>query len=191
MRALFLGCVLLLGALLPAAQEPARDADPLRARLHALTREERGRLVKNLELLQRLPPRAKAKLLERARVLRERERVFGLSTEREPGTNPRDLALQEATKRWRTWLRERGREVRERLPRHVLQRLEQARPEARRRYFERLIEQQERLGSRVLARARERAELPPHEVRRLEGLPARERMRALRELYAGRDLRPH
>ena len=33
---------------------------------------------------------------------------------------------------------ERGREVRERLPRHVLQRLERARPEVRRRYFERL-----------------------------------------------------
>lgn len=189
MLALLLGCALILGAPL-AAQEPVSPdlthPDPMRERLHALTEEQRSRLARNLEQLERLPPRTRAKLLERARVLRERERAFGRSKPQEPDARRQEQALQEASRLRRAWLREQGREVRARLPERVVRRLEQARPEVRRQYLERVIEQQERLGRRVLVKAQERSELPPHEVRRLERLPAREQIHALREFYRER-----
>jgi hypothetical protein len=172
-----------------AAQAQAvGQTDRVRERLRRLSLTERAQLARNLEELQNLSPRARAKLLERARVLRERERAFGRATGPETGAEARqgDEGLRAADRRWRAWLRERGREARSRLPATLLQRLETARPETRRRYFERVIEQQERFGRRVLAKARERAELAPEEARRLEGLPAREQLRGLREHYARR-----
>ena len=164
MLALFLACLLHLGAPVQAGERagPAPATDALRERLQRLSPEGRRSLARNLEQFQRLEPRTRTKLLERAQILRERQRAFGLVTGSEPGASGAqkggDAALQEATRRWRAWLRERGHEVGERLPKHVLQRLEQARPELRRRYFERL--------------------------------PKHERMRALRELYALRTSSP-
>lgn len=182
--------VVFLGLALQASAqgEPTLAPDSTRARLETLSQAERLRLARNLEQFQRLPPRTRTKLLERARVLRERERALGQPFTDERGAPLRegDLALHEAGKRWRTHLRERGREVRERLPEPVRRRLEQASPELRRRFLERLGESQERLVTRVLTRARERHELSPGEAQRLERLPKREQVRALREHYAAR-----
>lgn len=187
MRALLTCAALLLGAA-AGAQEPARGAQPgaeaMRARLQRLAPEERAHLARNLEQFERMAPRERARLLERARVLREHERALG--PERELAPQRGDAALKEAERRLRGWLRERGREVRERLPKGVRERLEKAPPELRRRYLERLAEQQERLGQRVLARAREQGGLGPEELRRLERLPPREQMRALRETLGER-----
>lgn len=188
MRAVLLCAALVLGAL-ASAQEPARTAQPgseaVRARLQRLSPEERAHLTRNLEQFERMSPRERARLLERARVLRQHERALGAPA-RELAPQRGDAALKEAERRLRTWLRERGREVRERLPKTVRERLEKAPPELRRRYLERLAEQQERLGQRVLARAREHGGLAPEELNRLERLPAREQVRALRETLARR-----
>jgi hypothetical protein len=173
-----------------AAQEPAQRRPGLRARLAERPAAERERLERNLERFDELPKHKRARLLERARVLREREQHF-------------DAALVEALKRrldemrvrqeddsaralLRTWLREdlkqRGRELRARLPERLRQRLDRALPEVRQRYFERLRDDGERVTRRALARLRERFGLSPQEVQRLERLPFPERLRELCEL---------
>jgi hypothetical protein len=180
------------GQELPHATESAsgrRPIERLRERLRSRPAEERERLERHLDAFQGLPAEKRARLLARARVLRERERSLAAGLVPEPRRrlqDKRDVEPEGAAELSRTLLRERfralGREVRTRLPAELRRRLERAPPEQRRRFLERLGEEREHLSRRVLARMRERFSLSTREFRRLERMPLAERLRALREL---------
>jgi hypothetical protein len=172
-----------------AALETPKPRQRLRERLAELPNVERTRFERNLEQFERLPRRTRARLLERASALREREQALD-----EALTNALRKRLKErggrehesARELWRTWLREdlkqRGRELRARLPERLRHKLDHAPLEVRQRYFERLRDQSERVARLALGRMRERFGLSPREVQRLERLPLPERLRALCEL---------
>jgi hypothetical protein len=170
--------------------QPGRPLERVRERLQARPAPERERLETNLDQFERLPKEVRARLLQRARILRERERAFERSVTRELRQRLQELrgelGNEKANELWRAWLREslkeRGCELRKRMPEKLRRRLEEASPETRRRVLERLLEERETVGRRALARLRERFGLPPSEIRRLERLPFDERLRALREL---------
>jgi hypothetical protein len=173
-----------------APGEPPR-LERVRENLRARPEAERARLERNLESFRRLAPDARAELLARAQVLRERERTFDAVVSerlRARGVAPESPEAEELVGRWlRERLREHGRELRERLPKEVRRRLEHAPPDVRRRYVDRLLKEREVVARKALARQRVRLELPPGEVGQLAGLPVAERLRALRELERERD----
>ncbi len=170
---------------------PAPEARPhppierLRERIRGRPREERARLEHHLAEFERLPPDARRRLLERARVLRTQEHALGEPARERHG--PRgafgpghgDPARAELRER----CRERGREMRARLPRSLLLRLEQAPPEERRALLERLAQRREPGSLRALPGMGERFGLSHEELRRLERLPPEERLEALRRLH--------
>jgi hypothetical protein len=171
-----------------APLDERRPAERLRERLSALPAEERVRLEHHLEEFERLPAAARARLLERARALREREQAMRTAA---PEAGPRCTGLDEERpgERWRARLREcfreRGREVRARLPAELRRRLEQAPPDVRRAVLERIARGREQKSLDALRWLRQRAELEPKELERLERLSPPERLRALRELCPG------
>lgn len=172
----------------------ADDAPPterLRARLRAKPREERLRLERNLAEFERLPRAARARVLESARVLRERERALlaapagpadavAAPAQRiaERGAERSEISRAELRERFR----ERGREVRGRLPAELRERLERSPPAVRRAVLERLIQRREQVSQRALEDLRVRLHLSQEEVERLASLPLGERLQALREL---------
>src|SRR5262249_20824276 len=141
---------------------------------------------------ERLPPEARMRLLQRARVLRERERELGLH-EPDPfqSVDPDPRGPEARRERWahlRERFRERGRKLLERIPPWLRRELGGAPAELRRRAFERLCEQRERISLRAVARIGADLGLAPDEILRLESLPLPERLRALHELH---DRAPH
>ena len=160
-----------------------RSLARLRERLRARPAEECARLERHLEEFEQLPAQARMKLLERARALRERERAVDMAIPRELRQRLEELDREQARELWishlRERFRERGRELRERLPESLRRRLERAPPEARRRFLERLFQEREAVSREALARMRERFELLGGEVQRLERLPLAERLHAM------------
>lgn len=163
-----------------------RALEKLRERLRAWPPEERARAERRLDEFERLPAPVRAKLLERALALRERERSVDGSLPRELRRRLDELDAESARVVWvshlRERFRERGRELRERLPENLRRRLERAPPEARRRFFEMLLEEREPVSRRALERMRERWGLSAREVQRLERLPLLERLHAMLEM---------
>ncbi len=195
MLALFATALLFLAQAGPDAN-PAPDVRPhppierLRERIRGRPREERARLEHHLAEFERLPPDARRRLLERARVLRTQERALGEPARERHG--PRGAFSPEhggpghgdpARAELRERCRERGREMRARLPHPLLLRLEQAPPEERRALLERLAQRREPSSLRALPGMGERFGLSHEELRRLERLPPEERLEALRRLH--------
>src|SRR5262245_60002232 len=111
----------LAGGMLPLAPQ-----DTASAHLHERwrDRDDRERLERNLSELERLSPEARGRLLLRARALREHEREL----EREMTHELKERMQALGPEQWRAHLRERfidhGRQVRQRLPPKVRERLE-------------------------------------------------------------------
>src|SRR5262245_61416332 len=158
----------------------------MRERLSGLPAEERGRLERNLQEFERLPAETRVKMLERARALRERERAVDRATPRELRRRMEELEQQQARELWATHLRERfrerGHELRARLPEGLRRRLERAPPEARRNLLERLFRERELVSRKALARMHELYGLSRGEIQRLERLPLDERLHAMLDL---------
>jgi len=170
--------VLLLSLLLgPGAQMAPRPIEELRVRLAARPAAERERLEHHLDEFEKLPPQARAKLLQRARTLREREQALPATPRTEAEARP-----AERQARLRAEIRAQGGEVRGRLPEALRKRLEKAEPEERRRLLERMARERERLSREAIHAMTEQLPLAPHEVQRLERLPVDQRLRAMREL---------
>lgn len=163
-----------------------RPLERMRERLRARPAEERARLERHLQEFEELPAQTRVKLLERARALRERERAVDRAAPRELRRRLEELDRDQASELWvshlRERFRERGRELRARLPEDLRRRLERARPEERRRFLERLFRERETVSRKALARMRERFGLPRGEIQRLERLPLAERLHAMLEL---------
>ena len=127
----------------PHVPHSDRSVERMRERLRARPPEERARLERHLEEFEGLPPEKRAKLLERARALREREQAVDRAAPRELRRKLEGLEEQQARELWAAHLRERfrerGHELRARLPESLRRRLERAPPEARRNFLERLF----------------------------------------------------
>lgn len=159
-----------------------RPVDELRLRLRARPAPERERLERHLSEFEGLTPAERAKLLQRARMLREREQALArIEAQARPAERQTHL---------RDEIRAQGGEVRRRLPEKLQKRLEQAGPEERRWLLERLAHERERISRDAIEAMRERLQLAPHEVRRLERLPVEARLRAMRELSGAARARP-
>jgi len=169
-----------------SAPRSPRALEKLRESLRALPAEKRARFERRLDEFEQLPPQVRGKLLERARALREHERSVDGSLKRELFRRLEELDAERARELWvahlRERFRERGRELRERLPEDLRQRLERAPPEARRRFLERLFLEREPVSRKALERMRERLGLSGREIQRLERLPLLERLHAMREM---------
>src|SRR5262245_8375479 len=171
---------------LDRAARSERALERLRERLRSSPPEKRARIERRLDEFEKLPPQVRAKLLQRALALRERERAVDDSLPRELRRRMDELDPERARELWLSHLRERlrqdGRELRERLPEDLRHRLERAPPEARRRFLEMLFEEREPVSRKALERMRERWGLSEAEIRRLEALPLAERLHAMLEM---------
>lgn len=168
-------------------QAPLADRAPierLRERLQGRPREERARLERHLREFEELPRAARLRLLERARVLRAQERSLEEARERRTARAP--LGPERGSEQWRAQLREgfreRGRELRARLPAELRRRLDQTPPELRRGEFERWVQRYEQGSLRALAVLRAELGLSERELARLERMPLADRLVVLREL---------
>lgn len=195
LRSVILTVASLFAASQATAQGPPRRPDEsrthsieeLRERLRQRPAGERTRLERNLEQFERLPREARAKLLQRARALRERERslegsdVESHSGEHEQGHEDDAAGREHREARLHQRMREAGRELRARLPEGVRKRLEGASHEQRRRLLEHLLQERRRRGQAGLDRLEGRLGLDPNERRRLQRLPLDQRLEALRK----------
>ncbi len=163
-----------------------RPLERMRERLRVRPAEERARLERHLQEFEELPEQTRMKLLERARALRERERAVDRAAPRELRRRLEELDGDQARELWfahlRERFRERGRELRERLPESQRRRLERSSPEERRRFLERLFREREPVSRKALARMHERFGLPRGEIQRLERLPLAERLHAMLQI---------
>ena len=170
------------------AARSERAFEKMRERLRTRPAEERARLERHLEEFEGLPAPTRAKLLERARALRERERAVDSAAPRELRRQLEELEGDQARELWvshlRERFRERGHELRARLPENLRRRLERAPPEARRSFLERLFRERESVSRKALARMRELYGLPRGEIQRLERLPLPERLHAMVEMHS-------
>lgn len=170
------------------ALRPSRVVELLRERIRERPEEERVRLEQHLEEFEKLSPQSREKLLRRARVLRERERVLEAAEVPEvaPPQDGGKVRQEQRGRHLREKMRQLGSEMRSRLPRDLEQRLERAPPEQRRRLLERLWQDRERFSYKAIEKMRLRHDLAPREIQRLERLPLQQRLEALGELEQGR-----
>jgi len=179
----------------PASQDgavpghaPARSHEKLREHLQELPPEERALLERHLDEFEGLSPQSRARLLERARALRERERSEAGAREARPRTDGRMEGFdgERSREAWVAHLRERfrehGRELRARLPEKLRQKLEHAPAETRRRFLEKLFQERERVSRGALEHMRVHYGLSKRDIERLERMPLPERLSAMVEL---------
>lgn len=160
-----------------------------RSKWASLSPERRAELLAAWQKLQQLPPEERAKLVERAERLRTmRERFEGElpadARERLAGLPPdeREQALRGLMHA--AW-RERGANLRERLPDHWRDELEKLTPQERAERMARFHESLAARGLRlVLDKTGERLGLPQEELERLRALPAADMERETRALLA-------
>lgn len=169
------------------AQQPAARADSPRERWQKLTDAERAELRARFEAFQKLGPREKRELLERANRLRKtsddvqsalparvRERLDELQPARRREAL-REIVGGEA--------RERGRDVREKLPDAWVKRLEQAPPDERLGLLAQFKETQiKRLCDMALDKLAPALGLGAEELQRTRALPVDQRAAAVLEL---------
>lgn len=172
----------------PRAPTP-EDLARARSKWDALPAERRAELAEAWRKLQQLPAEERAKLVERAERLRSMRKRFEAEIPPEArvrlaGLAPeaREHALRELMHS--AW-RERGAQLRERLPERWRSELEQLTPEAR---AERMARFRENLSDRglrlVLDKTGERLGLAKEELERVQALPAAEKEREARLLLA-------
>jgi len=148
--------------------------------------EERTRLERLRGEFEELTPAARKKLLERAHALREREKQLEREVTPELRAELERGDEAECRQRWQRHLKERfrasGKQLYEKLPAHLKERLEEAAPAERRTLVERLLSNPDGVGARAARRLCERLGVPPGERRRFEDMPPLERLRRLHEL---------
>lgn len=169
------------------AQQPAARADSPHERWQKLTDAERAELRARFEAFQKLGPREKRELVERANRLRKtsddvqrelpasvRERLDELQPARRREAL-REIVGGEA--------RERGRDVREKLPDAWVKRLEQASPDERLGLLAQFKETQiKRLCDMALDKLAPALGLSAEELQRTRALPVDQRAAAVLEL---------
>ncbi len=176
----------------PAAAQRAngRGADPLegvRQRWEALTPAERERMQERWKRFQALPEDERREMAERAqRVKSLRERVERqvpapvMERVRQLPASKREELLREMVDNETARI---GAHMRSLLPAEVVQRLEQARPEDRARYFTKFQRQQrERVTRYMLERLGARLALPKDAVDALKAQPEEQRAAKVLEL---------
>ncbi len=171
-----LGVALFIGANSLCAAYSSTQTDRLERLLEERTPQERAHLTERLKKLRRLGPEERRALLDRARSLHEMEK-------RAHKVAPDDLRRrlradpQKAPLVWRhhfeSELRSHGRRQVEKLPPEVRRRLRNATPEERQRILRRV--QSKHMDLKRLGRT---LNLDPAEIKRIEGLGAKERSAA-------------